>query len=140
METDRTLRIGELARAAHIGVDTVRFYEKQGLLPPPARTVSGYRQYDSSAVRQLRFVQAAKNVGFTLREVRELLSLRVSEQRSCADVKSRALAKLDDVDAKIAELERVRRALSRLADACAGRPVAQCALLDALDDEGAKTP
>lgn len=134
MNSDKPLTIGEVARSTGVGVETVRFYEKQGLIPKPARRPSGYRQYDVDAVRRIRFILAAKAVGFTLKEIRELLSLRVSGRRSCADVKARALAKLAAVDDKLAELQRVREALAHLADTCTGiGPTSACPLLDALD-------
>lgn len=137
MGSDRPLTIGEVARSTGVGVETVRFYEKQALIPKPARKPSGYRQYDADAVRRIRFVLAAKEVGFTLKEIRELLALRVSGRRSCAEVKERALAKLATVDARLAELQRVRAALAHLAASCTGAgPTSACPLLDALDNHG----
>lgn len=133
----RLLGIGEVARGAGIGVETVRFYEKEGLLPKPARRPSGYRQYEPDVVQRIRFVQSAKSLGFTLKEIRELLSLRVTRGKTCADVKLRALAKLADVDAKLTELQRMREALARLADSCSGAgPTSTCPLLDALNIQG----
>jgi MerR family mercuric resistance operon transcriptional regulator len=133
----RLLSIGEVARGAGVGVETVRFYEKEGLVPKPARKPSGYRQYAPDVVRRLRFVQAAKALGFTLKEIRELLSLRVTKGKTCADVKERAVAKLADVDAKLTELRRMRDALAKLATSCAGTgPTSACPLLDALDAQG----
>lgn len=132
-----SLTIGQLAQSAGVGVETVRFYEKEGLVPRPARAPSGYRQYPADTVRRIHFVKAAKEVGFTLKEIRELLSLRVTAGKSCVDVKERALAKLADVDAKLAELQRVRHALARLAAGCTGTgPTSECPLLDALDSGG----
>lgn len=137
----RLIGIGEVARAGGIGVETVRFYEKEGLLPKPARKPSGYRQYEPDVVRRIRFVQSAKELGFTLKEIRELLSLRVTRGKTCADVKQRAMAKLEDVDAKLADLRRMRDALAHLAATCTGTgPTSSCPLLDALDIQGADTP
>ena len=128
------LTIGAVARDAGLAVDTVRFYEKEGLLRPPARTASGYRQYPADAVARLRFIRQAKQLGFSLKEIRELLALRVDARKSCGDVKARALVKIADVDRRIAQLGRVRRALATLADSCSGRgPTASCPILDALE-------
>jgi len=130
----RTLSIGEVARAADLGVETVRFYERTGLIETPARTASGYRQYRPEVVREVQFIKAAKGLGFTLKEIRELLSLRVTKGKACTAVRRRALAKMAAVDAKLADLRRVRDALSELVAACASsESSSSCALLDALD-------
>ena len=115
-----SLSIGEVAKEAGVGVETVRFYEREGLVPEPGRRPSGYRQYPPDTVRRIRFVQRAKELGFTLREIREL-----------------AVAKLTDVDRKLGELARMRAALASLAASCTGEgPTAECPLLDALDVQG----
>lgn len=133
----RTLSIGEVARAAGVGVETVRFYEKSDLIGRPARTESGYRQYRPEVVREVQFIRAAKGLGFTLNEIRELLSLRVTKGKACTAVRRRALEKMAAVDAKVAELRRVRDALSELVAACASsESSSSCALLDALDNQG----
>lgn len=138
MDVEARLRIGEVAKLARVGVETVRFYEKAGLLPAPPRRPSGYRQYPADTVGRIRFVQAAKRIGFTLREVRELLSLRVSKRRTCAAVRQRATAKIADVDARIAELQRVRSALVHLAANCRQAPSANaCPFLEALESGAA---
>jgi MerR family copper efflux transcriptional regulator len=132
-----SLSIGEVARSAGVGVETVRFYEREGLVPEPARRPSGYRQYPPDTVRRIRFVQAAKKLGFTLKEIRQLLSLRVAAESTCADVRDLALAKLADVNAKLAALLRIRDALARLAASCTGEgPTSECPLLDVLDAHG----
>ena len=128
------LTIGRVARGAGLAVDTVRYYEREGLLNKPARTASGYRHYTPDAVARLRFIRQAKELGFSLNEIRELLSLRVAPGKSCADVKARAEAKISDVDRRIASLKRVRGALLKLASACSGKgPVSQCPILEALE-------
>ena len=130
------LTIGRVARDARVAIDTVRYYEREGLLEKPARTSSGYRQYSADAVARLRFIRQAKELGFSLNEVRELLALRVGARRSCGEVKARAERKIADVDRRVAQLKRVRKALSTLADACRGRgPTSQCPILDALEAE-----
>lgn len=130
--------IGQVAKGASVGVETVRFYEREGLVPAPKRRPSGYRQYPPDTVRRIRFVQAAKTLGFTLREIRDLLSLRVAAGRSCADVRKLAKQKLAELDTKLTELQRMRAALARLAESCTGKgPTSECPLLDAIDAEGA---
>ena len=129
-----SLTIGQLARRADVGVETVRFYEREGLLEEPARRPSGYRQYDEIVVDRLRFIRRAKQLGFTLKEIKELLSLQIDPATTCADVKSRAEAKLDDIVAKIRSLQRMKRALVKLTKACGGRgAVSECPILEALD-------
>ena len=130
------LTIGRVARGAGIAIDTVRYYERQGLLEKPERTSSGYRQYPASAVARLRFIRQAKELGFSLREIRELLALRVDARKTCGDVKKRALRKIADVEHRIAQLERMRRALARLASQCSGAgPTSRCPILEALERE-----
>ena len=133
------LTISRVARQAGVTTDTVRYYEREGLLEKPARTTSGYRQYSADAVARLRFIRQAQELGFSLREIRELLSLRVGARSSCAEVKAHAETKIADVDRRIAHLKRVRKALAKLAAACRGRgPTSRCPILDALETE--RTP
>ncbi len=128
------LTIGRIARDAGTGVETIRFYERQGLLAKPARTTSGYRSYAPEVIRRLRFIRHAKDLGFSLREIKELLSLRVAPGKSCADVKSRAAGKIAEIDRKIASLARMKQALDKLSAACSGKgPVTACPILDALE-------
>lgn len=132
-----TLTIGQVAQRAGMGVETIRFYERQGLIEEPPRRPSGYRQYAPEVVARLRFIRRAKELGFTLEEVRELLELRVDEERTCDEVRARAEAKLEDISGKIAELVRMRSALREIARACRGSgPTSECPILDALDAEG----
>jgi MerR family mercuric resistance operon transcriptional regulator len=132
-----SLSIGEVAKRAGVGVETVRFYEREGIVPEPGRRPSGYRKYPPDTVRRIRFVQRAKELGFTLKEIRELLSLRVAANKTCADVRDLALGKLADVDRKLAELGRMRVALASLASSCTGEgPTTECPFLDALDAQG----
>lgn len=131
-----SLTIGRVAREAGVAIDTVRYYEHEGLLDKPARTPAGYRQYSADAVARLRFIRQAQELGFSLREIRGLLTLRVSARSSCAEVKARADSKIADVDRRIAHLKRVRKALSKLAAACRGRgPTSRCPILDALETD-----
>ena len=128
------LSIGQLANAAGVGVETVRFYERQGLLPEPPRRRSGYREYPRDAVKRVRFIRRAKSLGFTLREIAELLALRVDPDKTCADVRALARHKIADVDDKMRELERIRAALARHSRQCRGKgPTSECPILDALE-------
>jgi len=128
------MTIGKVARKAGLAIDTVRYYEREGLLEKPARAASGYRHYSSDAVARLRFIRQAKELGFSLNEIKELLSLRVTPGKSCGDVRTHAEHKIADVDRRIANLKRVRGALVKLTSACSGKgPVSQCPILEALD-------
>lgn len=130
------LTIGQLARAADVGVETIRFYERQRLIEQPPRRRSGYRQYPPQTVVRVRFIRRAKELGFTLNEIRELLSLRVDPDRTCADVRSMARTKIATIEAKMAELAKMRRALDRLARVCRGSgPTSECPILDLLENE-----
>ena len=130
------LMIGKVAQSAGLAIDTVRYYEREGLLEKPARTASGYRQYTPEAVARLRFIRQAKDLGFSLSEIKELLALRVTPGKSCADVRAHAEHKVADVDRRIASLKRMRGALVKLASACSGSgPVSQCPILEALGKE-----
>ncbi len=127
------LTIGKLARAGDVGVETVRFYEKTGLLDEPPRSSSGYRQYPPEAVSRLRFIRRAKAVGFSLSEIKELLELRASRQNA-GSVKAVAEARIAEIDLRLVELREMRRLLERLTAKCNGEaPVSQCAILAALD-------
>lgn len=132
----KPLTIGQVAKRTGIGVETVRFYEREGLLEEPARRPSGYRQFDERIVTRLRFIRRAKELGFTLNEIKELLSLKLDPSTTCADVKSRAEAKIKDIDERIRTLERMKQALEKLTRACSGRgTTSNCPILDALDGE-----
>ena len=132
----KPLRIGEVARSAGVGVETVRFYEREGLIEEPPRRESGYRQYHDAVIARLHFIRRAKELGFSLKEIKELLSLRVEPRTSCRDVKRRAEAKIAEIEAKIEDLARIRHSLRRLAAACRGRgPTSECPILDALETE-----
>lgn len=133
--TEETLTIGALARAGGVGVETVRFYERKGLLAPPPRTSSGYRQYPADAVARLRFIRRSQDLGFTLEEIGELLELRVDEVAACHTVEARAREKLESVETKLRELSRLRRVLRGLVNACETRePTSECPILEELED------
>lgn len=112
--------IGEVARRAEVGVDTVRHYERLHLLPPPARRASGYRQYDAGDVRRLRFIRRAKALGFALEDIRALLELSADRERGVHGLRARTQAKIDEIETRIAELQKMRRGLKKLVEACPG--------------------
>jgi len=129
-----SLGIGQLAKRGGVGIDTVRYYERNGLLEPRGRLASGYRRYGELEVARLRFIRRAQALGFTLKEVKELLAL--SAQRDVGRVKRSAQAKLRDVQTRIADLVRVRDGLATLIDACPGHGrAADCPILRALTQE-----
>ena len=126
--------IGKLAARAGVSVDTVRYYEKSGLLAPQSRLASGYRRYGDLQVARLRFIRRAQELGFSLRDIRELLA--VSKERDVARVKRTAQQKLADVEQRIRALERVRGALTTLVATCPGHGrSADCPILQALGSE-----
>lgn len=129
------LRIGEVAQRAGVNVQTLRYYERRGLLIAPARTASGYRAYRPDAVRLIRFVKRAQDLGFTLREIAELLALRNAKGRKRSDVRALAEGRIRDIDTKVRRLQAMRSALDTLVASCAcrdGKPV--CPILEALED------
>ena len=130
------LTIGQVAKAAGIGVETVRFYERRGLFDPPPRRPSGYRQFPEEVVHRLRFIRRAKELGFSLKEIRELLDLRLDPDDTCADVKTRTEQKIEAIQEKLRELQRMKKALCKLVAACDGEAdVDHCPVLISLESE-----
>ena len=130
----QTMTIGRVAREVGIGVETVRFYEREGLLQTPARRVSGYREYTADAVRQLRFIKQAQRLGFTLREIKELLALKLDPAATRSQVRQQAEAKVADIDQRIRELKRMKAALTPLITACDGQGSLEgCPILEAIE-------
>lgn len=127
--------IGQVAKQVGIGVETIRFYERSGLLKEPSRNKSGYREYPVDAVAKLVFIRRAKDLGFTLNEIADLLALRVDADTTCADVKARAETKIAGIEDRIRELQRMKRALKTLAASCHGAgPASECPILEALEE------
>lgn len=123
--------IGQLAKSADMGVETIRFYERRGLVPEPPRAPSGYRRYPRDATDRLRFIRRAKHLGFTLDEIDHLLSLQQGGNR--AEVKETAQAKLAQIEARIEALKRMRAALADLEKQCSGRgPIVGCPIIETL--------
>lgn len=132
------ITIGAVARQAGIGIDTIRYYEREGLLPKPQRRASGYRDYDGGAVERLRFIRRAKDLGFTLEDIRELLALSTDRERGVKSVRQRAEVRLAEVERRIRELQRVKRGLKQLIDACPGHGALEhCPILRALGGDQA---
>lgn len=130
------LLIGQVAQRAGVGVETIRFYERKGLVEEPPRRASGYRQYPVEAVSRIRFIRRSKELGFSLREVQELLNLRVDRQTSSSEVKRKAEAKIADIEQKIGDLERMKQALASLTACCSGEgSIEECPILEALEGE-----
>ena len=129
-----SMSIGKVANRVAVGVETLRFYEREGLLEKPPRLNSGYRAYPADTVNRVLFIKRAKELGFSLKEIKELLALRLAPGATCGHVKERAEAKIEDIEDKIKTLQRMKRALRKLSDACGGNgSVSECPILDALD-------
>lgn len=132
----KSLTIGRLAKQAGVNLETVRYYERRGLLPKPPRSASGYRLFPVEAARRLRFIRRAQQLGFSLGEIRELLSLRMSATARSTDVRKRAEAKIAHINAKIRSLDSMKRTLRKLTNACEGcGPIVACPILESLDKE-----
>ncbi len=132
------MRIGELARRSGVGVETVRFYERKGLIAQPARpNGGGFRSYSKQTAERIRFIRQAQDLGFSLREVKELLSLQSDPAAECEHIREQARAKLDEVNQKIARLMAIRGALEDLIEACPGQGVVarRCTILKTLGTE-----
>ena len=126
---------GELAKQGQVNFETIRFYEEEGLLPKPPRSASGYRKYPGTAIRRLQFIKNAKELGFSLNEIRELLDLQVRPENACEDVRRKAKAKTAGVDEKIRHLQEIRKALVKITKSCSGRgPISECAILQFLSE------
>ena len=131
-----SLTIGVVAKRVGVAIDTIRFYEREGLLPEPARRASGYRSYGDGTIAQLRFIRRAKQLGFTLEEIRELLTLSTDRQRGVKAVKKRAQERLAAIDQRIVDLQRVRDGLAQLVESCPGHGAPEhCPILQALIGE-----
>lgn len=132
----QTMTIGRLADKAGVNIDTIRYYERNGLLPPPQRRPSGYREYREADVERLRFIRRAKELGFTLGEITELLSLSSDRGGDMRGVKRKAEQRLEQVERRIEELQRVRRGLRKLIASCPGHgELKSCPIVAALSHE-----
>ena len=130
--------IGQIAKQSGVSVETIRYYEKEGLLEKPERKDSGYRQYNGDAIDRLFFIQQAKELGFSLKEIGELLSIKSDVNTVCSDVKHLAEDKLSDIQSKIKMLRRMEKSLKKLVEACPGKaPISACPILDSLGKRSA---
>ncbi|HEU4585219.1 MAG TPA: heavy metal-responsive transcriptional regulator [Gemmatimonadaceae bacterium] len=136
LEENETLTIGELAGAVGVNVQTVRYYERRGLLPKPKRRASGYREYMASDIARLEFIRRAQALGFTLSEIEQLLALRVDPRTTPGDVHRAVEEKIEAVEAKISDLTRIASALRKMAASCHTHgPLGECPFLEALESE-----
>jgi Zn(II)-responsive transcriptional regulator len=129
-----TLTIGQLAKKADVNIDTIRYYERRGLIPKPRRRGSGYREYSDETTKRIQFIKHSKDLGFSLREIQELLSLKVEPDHSCFEVKKKAEAKISNIESKIRTLQRMKKVLVKMTKSCSGiGPVRDCSILEALE-------
>jgi len=130
------MTIGKLAKKCGVGVETVRFYEREGLTLQPERKLSGYRIYSDLAVNQIYFIRQAKELGFTLKEIRDLMGLRLDGEQTCEEVRSLAEAKIADIEEKMALLQKMRTTLGELVVACKNnKQTESCPILKAIEKE-----
>lgn len=135
-----TLTIGQVADAADVNVQTIRYYERRGLVDATKRTEAGYRHFSDTAVTRLRFIRHAQDLGFSLKEIKELLALRVRNGSECTRIEARTRQKIDVVERRIRDLQRMKRTLTRLATSCASRRATDdCPILEALEDDAVTT-
>ena len=135
MKTE-ALTIGKVAGRVGIGIATIRYYERRELIPRPPRSPAGYRLYPASTLQRLRFIRRAKELGFSLKEIKELLVLQEDPNATCGDVMERARRKLSDIDQRIEDLEKIRHTLKKLTDACArDRGSAECPIIQAISGD-----
>ena len=127
------MTIGQVAKLAGVGVETIRFYEREGLLNKPKRKQSGYRMFGPDVVNRIRFIKNVKELGFSLKEIRELLFLRVDSRGTAAEVKKRVDSKIDQIDKRIRDLKKVRNALAQLSRSSGKGTLSESPLLDVLE-------
>jgi MerR family transcriptional regulator, copper efflux regulator len=128
------LTIGDVAEQAQVHIETLRYYERRGLVATPPRSPANYRLYPEETVRRVRFIKRAQALGFFLNNIKALLSLRAAPEVGCADVRARAEAKIQDIDDKIASLSAMKAALSTLVAQCSGEgPLTACPILTSLE-------
>jgi MerR family transcriptional regulator, copper efflux regulator len=128
------LKIGEVAELGRVNLQTIRYYEREHLLPEAPRLSSGYRVFTDDTVRRVRFIKRAQELGFTLAEIRELLSLRVDHERDSGNVRELAVNKISDIEAKIRTLQAMKGALEHLITRCSGHgPASECPILESID-------
>jgi MerR family mercuric resistance operon transcriptional regulator len=128
------VRIGKVAKQVGITVEAIRFYEKKGLIDPPRRNESGYRDYPGDAVQLVSFIKRAKELGFSLKEIKDLMSLRYTPGTTCSEVKEQTEVKIADIDRKVEDLLRIKKVLTELVSVCPGQgPLNHCSIMEALE-------
>ncbi|TPI19362.1 helix-turn-helix domain-containing protein [Mesorhizobium sp. B4-1-1] len=132
MKTARGLSIGVLSERSGVNIETIRYYEKIGVMPSPARRASGYRVYEAEHVRRLHFIRRGRELGFSLDELRGLLHLVDGHSYTCAEVHALAVGHLRDIRRKIADLRRLERVMSEMAARCTTEQIPECPIIDAL--------
>jgi len=132
----KPMTIGQVAKLSGVGVETIRFYEREGLLNKPKRKESGYRLFEAEVVSRIKFIKRAKQLGFSLKEIRELLSLRVNSRASGTEVKKRVDSKIEQIDRRIYDLKKVRNALAELSRSVRKSPISERTLLEVLEKSG----
>ncbi|MDH5728779.1 MAG: helix-turn-helix domain-containing protein [Gammaproteobacteria bacterium] len=129
------MKIGVLSKHTDCKIETIRYYEKIGLLFEPARSEAGYRLYTEDHLKRLVFIRRSRELGFTIEEIRALLVLVDGKAVSCADVNKIALSHINDIKQKIQDLKKLEKTLSRIASQCSGKTVPECPIIDALFDK-----
>ncbi len=130
------LKIGEVAERGGVNLQTIRYYEREKLLPEPPRLASGYRIYPVQTVRRVRFIKRAQEIGFTLAEIRGLLAIRIDADRNSSEVRTLAQAKITDIEQKIQTLQLMKQVLSRITERCSGcGPTSECPILESIDSD-----
>ena len=128
------MKIGQLSEKTNCKIETIRYYEKTGLIPEPNRTESGYRNYDETHLKRLVFIRRSRELGFTIKEIRVLLQLVDGREYSCANINAIATEHIAGIRQKITDLKNLEKTLSRIASQCSGNSVPECPIIDALFD------
>jgi MerR family mercuric resistance operon transcriptional regulator len=129
------LKIGQLAKQANVNIQTIRYYERIGLMTSPQKLESGYRLYSDNDITRVKFIKRSQNLGFSLKEIKTLLTLRVEPEVSCDQVRKQAETKIQEIEIKIHELKQIKQALTKLVTACLdNHPTSECPILEALED------
>jgi len=138
MKIEKDLTIGSLAKKSGVGVETVKFYERKGLLPKPQKPSSGFRTYSSEYITRIHFIKRAQELGFTLREVQELLKLRVDKKATCGQVMKKTDDKIEEIDLKITDLQSMKKSLKQIRDCCEDgtKTLSECPILDCFTTKG----
>lgn len=131
-----SLTISQVAKRGGVNIQTIRYYERQGLLAPKSRTEAAYRIFSSESVRRIRFIKRAQELGFSLKEIKDLLSLRIDAHTTQADIRKRTQTKIADIERKILHLQAIHASLLRMAEDCSGcGSLKDCPILESLDKE-----